>query len=255
MENSIKINQLLKSWPTNAVYLTAWLTKHGYSTQLLNRYKKSNWIEAIGSGAMLKSGDSPTIEGAVYALQHQANSHIHPAAKTALEMAGKAHYLSMQQQAYFLFGDCNEKLPIWLKKFPWKPNVKYISSNFLQDSLGLIDYQINEFTIKISSPARALMECLYLAPAKQDLFECYEIMLGLNNLRPNLVQDLLEQCNSIKVKRLFLYLAHKAGHQWVSYINLDKIDMGNGKRKLVENGVYIPQYKITVPKSLENDDV
>lgn len=253
MENSTKINQLLKSWPTQAVYLTAWLTKHGYSTQLLNRYKKSNWLEAIGNGAMLKSGDTPTVEGAIYALQHQANLTIHPAAKTALQLAGKAHYLSFSQQEYILFGASNEKLPTWLKKYPWKLNIKYTSSNFLPDSLGLVEHQVAEFTIKISSPARALMECLYLAPAKQDLIECYEIMEGLNNLRPNLVQNLLEQCNSIKVKRLFLYLAHKAGHQWVSYINLEKIDLGKGKRKIVDNGVYIPAYQITVPRTLANE--
>lgn len=42
----------------------------------------------------------------------------------------------------------------------------------------------------------------------------FELMEGLNNLRPNQVQDLLEKCESVKVKRLFLYLAEKAGHEW-----------------------------------------
>lgn len=66
------------------------------------------------------------------------------------------------------------------------------------------------------------MECLYLAPEKQQLLECYEMMEGLNNLRPNLVQQLLEACQSVKVKRLFLYMAEKSGHDWVKYLNLKK---------------------------------
>ena len=37
---------------------------------------------------------------------------------------------------------------------------------------------------------------------------------GLNDLVPNQVQQLLEQCISVKVKRLFLYLAEKTNHSW-----------------------------------------
>ena len=59
------------------------------------------------------------------------------------------------------------------------------------------------------------MECLYLAPKSQLLLEVFELMEGLNN-RPASVQKLLEGCTSVKVKRLFLYLVDKAGHEWLS---------------------------------------
>ena len=95
------------------------------------------------------------------------------------------------------------------------------------------------------------MECLYLAPNTQPLLEVYELMDGLNNLRPTSVQQLLEACTSIKVKRLFLYLAEKAGHQWLSYLDLERIDLGSGKRAIVKGGSYVPKYQITVPKKLE----
>ena len=94
------------------------------------------------------------------------------------------------------------------------------------------------------------MECLYLAPRKQDLLECYEILQGLNNLSPQQVQDLLEQCTSIKVKRLFLYMAEKSNHDWFKYVETEKIDLGSGKRSLVKDGVYIAEYGITIPKAL-----
>lgn len=37
----------------------------------------------------------------------------------------------------------------------------------------------------------------------------------------------------MKVKRLFLYLVNKAGHEWLSFINLDKVDLGSGKEDAV----------------------
>ena len=54
----------------------------------------------------------------------------------------------------------------------------------------------------------------------------------------------------MKIKRLFLYLTDKAGHEWVSYINLDKVDLGSGKRAIVNHDVYASKYQITVPKEL-----
>ena len=77
-------------------------------------------------------------------------------------------------------------------------------------------------------------------------------MDGLNNLRPKSVQGLLEACTSIKVKRLFLYMAEKAGHSWFNYLKLGAINLGKGKRQIVAAGVYIPKYQITVPKELES---
>lgn len=75
-----------------------------------------------------------------------------------------------------------------------------------------------------------------------------------NNLRPKSVQELLENCSSIKVKRLFLYLAEKLKHPWLYFVDLFKVDLGSGKRSLVKNGVYVDKYKITVPKEFEKND-
>ena len=89
-------------------------------------------------------------------------------------------------------------------------------------------------------------------PKEICLYECYELMEGLNNLVPGLVQQLLENCTSLKVKRLFLYLAEKSDHEWVKFLNKEKIDLGKGKRSFAKNGVYVPQYQITVSKDFED---
>ncbi|UBZ15260.1 type IV toxin-antitoxin system AbiEi family antitoxin [Flagellimonas marinaquae] len=251
MEKEQKINRFLISQPPGVVYLSSWLTENGFSTQLLNRYKKSRWIYSIGSGAWMRMGHSPTYQGALFALQEQANLTIHPGGKTALSLLGKAHYLELSTKQITLFGGSEEKLPAWFSKYNWGLKVHYYSSSFLPSNIGLQTLEQGTFNLLVSNPARALMECLYLTPKKQELVECYEIMEGLNNLRPKQVQELLEACTSVKVKRLFLYMAEKAGHDWFKYTNLEKVDLGKGKRSLVKDGVYISKYRITVPKALE----
>lgn len=252
MEKEQKINHLLNTQLQGVVYLSSWLTENGFSAQLLNRYKNSNWIYSIGTGAWMRVGDKPTYQGALFALQRQAGLNIHPGGKTALSLLGKVHYLELSTKQITLFGGSEEKLPAWFSKYNWGVKVNYFSSSFLPPNIGLQTLEQGAFSLLVSNPARALMECLYLTPKKQELVECYEIMEGLNNLRPKQVQELLEVCTSVKVKRLFLYMAEKAGHGWLKYMNMENIDLGNGKRSLVKDGAYISKYRITVPKTLEN---
>ncbi|WP_422355622.1 type IV toxin-antitoxin system AbiEi family antitoxin [Roseivirga pacifica] len=248
-----KINQLLKTQPRGTVLLASWLVDKGYSFDLQRRYRESQWLESIGSGAMIRTGDHVDISGALYSLQTQLGLSIHFGGKTALAMQGKAHYLELSKQKVYLFGTKGENIPTWFRKHDWESQVEYYFTEFLSSKPGLIEFQVKEFTIKISSPARAMLECLYLSPERQDLVECYQLMESLNNLRPKQVQELLEGCSSVKVKRLFLYLAERSGHTWFNHLQLDKIDLGKGKRSLVKKGVYIPKFQITVPQVLENE--
>lgn len=249
-ENETKINKLLKSHPTGAVMISSWLTERGYSLDLQKRYRKSGWLDSIGSGAMIRAGDEVSYEGGIHALQKQLKFSVHPGGRTALTILGRSHYLEMAPQKIVLFGAPDENLPAWFLNHDWGIRVEYHRSSFLPAHLGLVDVDLKTFSIKVSGAARAVMECLYLAPGKQDLLECYEIMEGLNNLRPDHVQPLLEGCSSIKVKRLFVYMAEKAGHAWLDYLDMQGINLGSGKRHLAKNGVYVAKYHMTVPKEL-----
>jgi hypothetical protein len=248
--NEAKINKLLKDWPAGTVYLSSWLATKGVSSQLLNRYKKSNWVESIGSGAVIRAGDKVGYLGGLYALQVQAGLSIHIGGRTALSLLGKAHYLDLGVGRTVLLGGAHEKLPSWFKKRDWGTRIDFYTTSFLPVHMGLVDLESQGFSVKISGPARALLECLYLAPKHQQYFECYELMEGMNGLRPQVVQELLENCTSVKVKRLFLYLAEQFEHPWLKFVDIKQVDLGSGTRSLVKNGVYIPKYQITVPKEL-----
>lgn len=245
-----KLNNLLSAQPPGTVLVSSWLVEQGYSLDLQKRYKKSLWFESIGTGALIRYGDKVDYLGAIYALQTQLGLSVHPAAKTALSLQGKAHYLELSVQRVQLFGGQKENLPLWFTKRDWELSIEYQKTSFLPPDLGMVDIGHKGFSIKVSSPARAIMECLYLAPNSQSLMEVYELMEGLNNLRPVSVQKLLEACSSIKVKRLFLYMAEKLRHQWLPYLNLEKIELGSGNRSIVKDGVFISKYGITVPTEL-----
>lgn len=252
--NVSKLNRLLALLPSGIVATSAWLVQQGYSLELQRRYRSSRWFESIGHGAMIRTGDTVDWLGGVHALQAQLGLSFHPAAGTALAMQGRAHFLSLSPRRAWLLGGADERLPRWFRDFDWGVSVEVGKTGFLPSRLGLFSVEHKGLEVQVSGVARAMMECLYLAPRHQSLEEAAELMDGLNNVRPRQVQELLEACTSIKVKRLFLYLAERSGHDWVAAIDRSKIDLGRGKRSLVPSGVYVPAYRMTVPASLERRD-
>ncbi|HOD98048.1 MAG TPA: type IV toxin-antitoxin system AbiEi family antitoxin domain-containing protein, partial [Syntrophales bacterium] len=81
--------------------------------------------------------------------------------------------------------------------------------------------------------------------------EAQLIMENLVALRTDVVQRLLAACRSIKVKRLFLYMAEKKEHTWLLKLDLSKVDLGKGKRMIVPHGRFDAKYQITVPATRE----
>ena len=43
-----KINQLLQLGHKGGLYFAKWLNEQGYSPQLINRYRSSGWLSALG---------------------------------------------------------------------------------------------------------------------------------------------------------------------------------------------------------------
>ncbi len=247
-----KIKRLLDKHKTGTVSLASWLASIGISYDLQKHYRKSGWLKSIGTGAFIRPNDGVDWKGGLYALQSQADIKVHVGALTALSLQGLAHYFRLTQEKIFLFSPPQTNLPAWFKNHDWKQPIYHIQTSVLPHDTGLIHYQKDTFRIAISGPERAIVECLYLSPDKLDLVECYQIVEGLTNLRPKIVQELLETCDSIKVKRLFLYMADKAGHQWMHFVDRSGIDLGKGDRKIGKGGVYVSNFQISIPKELAN---
>lgn len=222
----------------------------GFSYELLRKYEKSGWLDSLGYGAYKLHGDRVDWTGALWALQTQTRKKVHAGGKTALELLGYAHYLRQRATNVYLFGPEKEALPLWFKRYDWGLTLKFSPVKLFSAAIeeGFSEYRNGELSIRISSPERAAMEMLYHVPGEQTFEEALLIMENLTTLRPALVQKLLEICNSIKVKRLFLYGAEKNGYPWVKRLDLANVALGSGKRVITKGGVLDNKYHITVPR-------
>ena len=248
--NRTKINKLVSNWPRGTVYTASYLKRLGYNYDLIRFYKMRHWIESINNGAYKLYNDTIEWYGGVYALQTQLGLNIHIGGKTALTLKGYSHYISEKIPKSFLYGNRGTKLPMWFKKYNWDSKIRFVTTNLFLKSLtdSYSEYNHRDFYVRISAPERAAMEMLYHVPNEQGFDEAQKILENLFSLRSSLVQKLLENCNSIKVKRLFLYLAGKQSFTWINDLDLSKVDLGKGERFIVANGVLDKKYKITVPK-------
>ena len=250
ISNRSKINSLLSDWPHGAVYTTSWLKKHGYSNSLVDLYRKNGWLKRLERGAVIKSGDKATWQGGIYALQKQLGLTIYPSATTALLVQGASHYVALGKERIFLSSEQQAKLPAWFKNYEWDVDVDFRSSSLLsaKPGLGLHYYDCGNFSIKISSLERAILELLALVPQVHNFEYAEQHLETLMSLRPKMLQKLLEACSFVKVKRLFLYLAERLEMPWFKELKLNRIDLGHGKRVLLKSGRFDSKYKITVPK-------
>lgn len=245
-----KLQNLLKQWPLGSVACAVWLESMGISKQLRLSYQKGGWLAHLAHGAFVRPDDKIEWQGGIYAIQQQVHLGIYPGGLTAISLQGLAHYIRLGSGTLYLFAKPKTTLPRWFKDHNWGRPVEFLRSGFLPEGVGFTVRKENTFSIEISGPERAILECLYLAPKFVDLVECYQIMEGLVNLRPRLLQELLEKCASIKVTRLFLYMADKANHGWLKYLDKTKFNLGRGDRGIVKNGVYASNYGIIIPKEL-----
>jgi len=244
------LKTLYKFLQNGTIVTSDWLKNNGISNDLIVYYLRSGWLESVGQGAYKKPDNVVEWPSAINALQFQNNVNVHVGGLSALELQGFGHFLRLKRNNLYLFSSQNVKLPKWFSNYDWNLKISHKRTSLFVQETAIREFDTSNVTIKISSPERAIMECLYLAPSEIDLTECYQIFEGLVNLMPKLIQELLLNCNSVKVKRLFLYMAEKTNHQWYQFLKTDTIDIGKGNRMLVKNGVYISKYLISIPKEL-----
>ena len=246
-----KIQQILESTPRDSVLFGSWLSSQGLDARGQYAYMKSGWLDRISKGVYKIHKAEPGLLVAVSSYNTQLCRSCVVGAYTALELRGYSHYLSMGKPVAYLFTDKSSKLPSWLLKGEWDMTIKYMTTSFLgNELLGVENMTIEQHDLLVSSPERAILECLNLPDASSSLLDIYYIMESLTTLRPKLVQLLLEACTSQKVKRLFLYMAEKAGHSWFKALKLENINLGISRLMITPTGKYINKFNMTISKEL-----
>lgn len=201
----------------------------------------------------MKYNDEATPEGAIYTLQKQLNLKVHIGAGSALAIHNFEHFTTLSLFPTQLFTADNIKLPKWFvdnfiknAKNPSKTQNGFFKTSLFSTDVGIKAIEQKGLELRISSPERAFLEELYIAPEYINFSSIYQMLELAVNLQPELLQKLLENCSSIKVKRLFLYMAEKTGHEWFDYLNLSKINLGSGKRVITKGGKLNKKYNIVI---------
>ena len=146
--------------------------------------------------------------------------------------------------------DKSGKPPLWMGNDMFDMTFLTFHTNAFAH-IDTIERETSSGTLYVSSPEQAFLECLLLAPKSYSYMDLYYVMEQLTTLRPEILQKLLENIGNNRTKRMFLYMAEKAGHYWLEELDTDKIRLGNGKMQLACDGVFNKKYNITIPKELD----
>jgi len=249
IENRTKLNHLLQNWQTGGLLFSSWLIKNGYSDQLMQQYRKSGWFTSLSKGVMCRSGDKLSSYSALFSYNRQLDKEFYVGAHSALELSGFNHFVPMGKPVMMIGHPKEDKIPYWMINTILDYEMKLFSTNIFKTAqLALL--KKGDYQVLASVPEQAFLECLLLAPNQYAYMDLFYIMEQLTTLRPEVLQKLLENTDNLKVKRLFLYMAQKAGHEWFERLDRSKIQLGVGKRQLTVKGVYLPEYMMTIPKEL-----
>ena len=245
-----KINHLLQEWPPRVVGTLRWLSTHGVDNRLADKYVRSGWLKRLGHGAYVRAGATVDWPGAVHALQAQLGLDVHPGAMTAFDLRGYTHYLALGGREVVLFGKTGTKLPAWFSRHRWSQPVTLVTSCiFNGNDDGVSAFKFDDVELDVATLERAAFEMMYLVPKRQSYEEALQVMESLTSLRPQVVQRLLENCSSVKTKRLFMHAAERMSHSWIGSLDLSNVDFGSGKRTIHPGGRLDRKYNLIVADS------
>jgi hypothetical protein len=274
-QRTSKLNWLHRYLPEGLVVDASWLTRHSYSTSLRSQYVAAGWLEQPARGVYRRPRGTLSWQQIVISLQALLEYPLLVGGRTALELHGYAHYLTQELKEVHLYGTTPP--PRWLHKvglgvhFRYHNDRRLFRSEPITNRLTRLDAASDRGAIRgaardhwtvqpwghwnwplaVSTPERATLELLDELPKRESFYQADMLMQGLSNLSPRRLQKLLAECRSVKVKRLFFFLADRHQHAWMKRLDKGAIDLGEGKRVLVRGGKLNKAYQITVPEDLD----
>jgi len=256
--NPGKLNQLERTLPEGMVADAAWMEARGYSSSLRSQYVAAGWLEQPVRGTFKRPLGRLSWQGVVLSLQTLLKRDLVVGGATALDLHGLTHYVAPGgPRVIHLYGTVPP--PNWLAKLPLPQTFHFHRTQNLFRTLHA-DEDLQGGTVRalhdgdsaliLSTPERAFLELLDELPGRQSFHNVDMIAEGLRTLSPRRLNQLLHDCRSIKVKRLFFWFADRHSPPWLSQIDKKAIDLGSGKRMIVKGGRLDATYLITVPEDL-----
>ena len=220
---------------------------------MTGRKVRSRSTESLGHGAYARAGQTVGWEGVLLGLHRLAGRACHIGGLSALERHGLAHFLPLggEQKIHVM---SIRKPPAWLKSIALAPELHFDTRRLFSDEasdLGLVELPtgIRDWMLPMSGPERAILELLNdVGPNDHSFQHAAHVFEGMTVLRPDMVNDLLATCRSIKVRRIFLFLTDHFNYPWAKRLQTIGLDLGRGNRQVVKGGRLDKRYRITVPE-------
>jgi hypothetical protein len=262
--NSQRRNRLPLILPEGMIASRNWLMANQLGRHAIDNLVKSGQLTALVKGVYSRQTTKLTWQGVVCSLQTMFHLDVVAGGLTALELQGFGHYVPMESKVQVhLYA--SQPLPVWLNGFLAEVTfVNHTNTELLgtteksatdHNALGLYTtkhtWREGMQPLILSSPERAILEVLAGVPKYTSFEHADQLMQGMTSLSPRRLQELLEKCNNIKVRRLFLWLAERQNYPWLQKLDIDKIHLGSGNRMLLKGGKLNKKYKITVPEIYE----
>ncbi|MFZ1985998.1 MAG: type IV toxin-antitoxin system AbiEi family antitoxin domain-containing protein [Desulfatitalea sp.] len=252
LQNAIGINQLTRLLPEGVAAPSSWLAAHGYSRQLVRKYVLSGWLTPLGHGAYARSGPPVGWEGVLLGLQRLGKMPCHLGGLSALNRQGLAHFLPLggEQRIQVMSA---RKPPAWVRAANLAQVLVFDTRRLFADQAretGVVSLAtgIRDWTLPMAGVERAVMEMLNDVGDNDSFQHAAQVFEGLTVLRPRVVNDMLAACRSIKVKRLFLFLAAHFDYPWAKRLETADLNLGRGNRQVVKGGRLDKRFLITVPE-------
>ena len=232
--------------PPGTVLTTESLKSMGITPQLAHYYIKQNWIISLGNGAYLRQNDHPLWVSALSTVQGRG-TQVYVGGGPSLDLLGFNKNIALGKPFVHLFTTPAARLPKWFLSYDFGATL-HVTRTFKYSETNLMHHTAMGFSLNISKPEQAILEVCRHVPKLYTFENLRNYMESMISLNPTAMQTMLENAESIKEKRLFLYMASTLNHSWYQKLNLEKIYLGKGPRQIVEEGIYNSEFNILLPK-------
>ncbi|APC65956.1 type IV toxin-antitoxin system AbiEi family antitoxin domain-containing protein [Ralstonia pseudosolanacearum] len=205
------------------------LREMGVSAALAAYMVKSGWLQRLSQGVYLLTGDMPSRDGSI-AYLGQCIPGLHVGGKTALAWQGVRHNLAFREQVV-LWGQKPYRIPPWVAEHL---SYSYQTTTLFDEDFpyekGLKPLPAGDPAVRVSVPERAILELASDIGKGQSMEEASNLMVGLRNIRSDVLDEFLSHCKRVKVVRLVRDLGLEADFSWARDVQKHVDRLGAGKR-------------------------
>ncbi|WP_197386433.1 type IV toxin-antitoxin system AbiEi family antitoxin domain-containing protein [Ralstonia pseudosolanacearum] len=205
------------------------LREMGVSAALAAYMVKSGWLQRLSQGVYLLTGDTPSRDGSIAYLS-RCIPGLHVGGKTALAWQGVRHNIAFREKVV-LWGQKPYRIPAWVAEHL---SYSYQTTTLFDDDFpyekGLKPLPAGDPAVRVSVPERAILELASDIGKGQSMEEASNLMVGLRNLRSDVLDEFLGRCKRVKVVRLVRDLGLEADFSWARDVQKHVDRLGAGKR-------------------------